>query len=256
LTGNAQDKDHDSLVYGWQQNDAGTSVFIGKGGKDKGDNALFRVYTLNENASRIFPSLDSLLSGKEIKGETLPTQTRELNFKFVVQDGFNSARSDAMKIKVRRTGSRFAIEKPRAYYALGKSHTVKWNVANTNKAPINCDSVDISFSTDGGHSFPYNLVKHVPNTGNASVFLETSLPETDQARFKIKCSDNIFFSISNKNTRLTLDNVQDAPEEGFEDDLPDTSASQKTPKKKSAGSTDFLFFTLMLIGLLARKRIY
>ncbi len=252
LTGNAQDSDSDSLVYGWQQVDAGSDSFDGE---DKGDNALFRAYVLNNNASRTFPSLDSLLPGKEIKGETLPTETRELNFKFVVQDGFNSARSDAMKINVKRTGSRFALEKPRAYYALGKNHTVKWNVANTNKAPVSCDSVDLSLSTDGGYSFAHSLVKHVPNSGSASVFLETSLPEVYQARFKVKCSDNIFFAISNKNTRLTLGSTEDAPEVGPEDELLDKSVNKKTQKEKSAGSTDFLLFALLLVGFLTRKRV-
>ena len=252
LIGDAQDSDDDKLVYGWQQVDAGSDS---NEGEDKGDNALFRAYVLNDNASRIFPSLDSLLLNKAIKGETLPTQTRELNFKFVVQDGFNSARSDAMKIDVKRTGSRFALEKPRAYYALGKSHAVKWNVANTNKAPVSCDSVDISLSVDGGYSFPHSLLKHVPNSGVASVFLATTLPEVYQARFKVKCSDNIFFTLSNKNTRLTLDDVKDATEQGFEDDLLDGSVTKKSQKKKSAGSTDFLLFALMLVGLVVRKRI-
>jgi len=252
LTGDAQDADNDNLVYGWQQVDAGS---VSNEGEDKGDNALFRAYILNDNASRTFPSLDSLLTSKQIKGEALPTQTRQLNFKFVVQDGFNSARSDAMKIDVKRTGSRFALEKPRAYYALGKSHTVKWNVANTNKAPVSCDSVDISLSVDGGYSFPHSLAKHVPNSGVASVFLATTLPEVYQARFKVKCSDNIFFALSNKNTRLRLDDVKDAAEQGFEDDLLDGSVTKKSQKEKSAGSTDFLLFALMLVGLVARKRI-
>jgi hypothetical protein len=251
LIGNAQDSDNDNLVYGWQQMDAGSDS---RDGEDKGDNALFRAYVLNDNATRTFPNLDSLLPHVEIKGETLPTQTRELNFKFVVQDGFNSARSDAMKINVKRTGSRFAIEKPRAYYALGKTHTIKWNVANTDKAPINCANVDVLLSVDGGYSFPHRLADNVPNTGNTSVLLETTLPEVYQARFKVKCSNNIFFAISNKNIKLTLDNVSDAPEAGPEDNLLDTSVNQKSQKKKSAGSTDFLLFALMLVGLLVRKQ--
>ncbi len=253
LTGNAQDSDYDNLVYGWQQIDAGSNSFEGE---DKGDNALFRAYVLNDNATRTFPSLDSLLPRKVIKGETLPTQTRQLNFKFVVQDGFNSARSDAMKINVKRTGSRFALEKPRAYYALGRSHTVKWNVANTDKAPINCDSVDIALSVDGGYSFPHALLAHVPNTGSASIFLKTTLPEVYQARFKVKCSDNIFFDISNRNIRLILNDVTDAPEQGFENDLLDTSVNQKAQKEKSAGSSDFVLFALMLVGFIARKRLF
>ncbi len=252
LTGDAQDSDSDNLVYGWQQMDAGSDSHEGE---DKGDNALFRAYVLNDNATRTFPSLDSLLHRTDVKGESLPTQTRELNFKFVVQDGFNSARSDAMKINVKRTGSRFALEKPRAYYALGKSHTIKWNVANTNKAPINCDSVNISLSIDGGYSFPYSMIKNAPNTGSASVLLETTLPEVYQARFKVKCSNNIFFAISNKNIRLTLKSISDAPEEGPEDHLSDITANKKSPEKKLAGSTDTILFTLLLAVFFARKRL-
>ena len=252
LRGDAQDTDDDNLVYGWQQIDAGS---VSHEGEDTGDNALFRAYILNNNANRTFPLLESVLHHTKVKGESLPTQTRELNFKFVVQDGFNSARSDAMKINVKRTGSRFALEKPRAYYTLGKSHTIKWNVANTNKAPINCDSVDISLSADGGYSFPYSMIKNTPNTGSASILLETTLPETDQARFKVKCSNNIFFAISNKNSKLTLNNVSDAPEEGPEDNLLDITVNKKSPEKKAAGSTDALLFLLLFAGFFVRKRL-
>ena len=74
---------------------------------------------------------------------------------------------------------------------------VSWDVAGTNGNGVNCSTVDIYLSTDGGYTFPTLLLAGTPNNGNASV----SLPnvETSNARIKVKASNNIFFDISNGN---------------------------------------------------------
>ncbi|MEE9444994.1 MAG: zinc-dependent metalloprotease family protein [Cocleimonas sp.] len=254
LKGNAVDSDGDSLVYGWQQMDAGLSSSLED--KDNGSNALFRAYMPSENTQRSFPVLNSILTHKAINGETLPSQERTLNFKFVVQDGFNAARSDTMKINVKRTGSRFALEQPRAHYVLGKSHTIKWNVAGTDKAPVSCDSVDVSLSTDGGYSFSRKLLENVPNTGKATIYLDTDLPEVYQARLKLKCSNNIFFAVSYRNFRLTLDDIADAKEVGAEANLSDESINKKSNKSSAAGgaSNNAFLVLLLVFGIVARRK--
>ena len=255
LKGNAIDSDGDTLVYGWQQVDAGSKSSLKD--KDNGSNALFRAYMPNENTQRTFPVLNSILTHDTINGETLPSEERTLNFKFVVQDGFNAARSDTMKINVKRTGSRFALEQPRAHYVLGKSHKIKWNVAGTDKAPVSCDSVDVSLSTDGGYSFSHTLLENTPNLGEATIYLNTDLPETYQARLKLKCSNNIFFAVSYRNFRLTLDNIADAEEVGAEANLSDESVNKKSGKSSAgAGASNNAFLVLLLIfGIVSRKKI-
>jgi hypothetical protein len=175
----------------------------------------------------------------------------------VIQDGFNKAQSDLMNIEVKRTGSRFALEQPREYYVLGRSHTIKWNKANTDIAPISCDSVDILLSTAGGNSFSHKLLSNVPNSGKASVLLPTSLPEVYQARFKIKCSNNIFFALSYKNFRLRLDEVADAKEVGAEAGLKDKPVYKKgasqVSRSAAGGSAGLFLFLLLGFGLVSKK---
>ena len=127
LRGTASDADGDNLVYAWEQVDAGSpsSAY-----EDKGNNALFRAHIPDQSRSRVFPPLESILSHRVEKGENLPVKERLLRFKFVAQDGYNAAQSDEMQIQVKRTGSRFALDLPRAYYTLGNDYKIGWNVAN------------------------------------------------------------------------------------------------------------------------------
>ncbi len=231
LRGTASDVDGDSLVYAWEQVDAGSpsSAY-----EDKGNNALFRAHLPNQSKTRIFPPLENILYHKVEKGENLPVKERLLRFKFVAQDGYNAAQSDEMQIQVKRTGSRFALNLPRTRYTLGDDHKITWNVANTDKAPIHCDRVDVSISTDGGYNFEM-LEEGVANTGEAWIYLPTTLAQTNQARFKLSCSNNIFFAISYRDFSLSFDDVDEAPEPGPEPGLRDRSASV-APPGTSAGS--------------------
>ena len=251
LKGNALDPDGDTLVYGWEQMDAGSSSIENQ---DTGNNALFRVYMPNKESQRVFPVLNSILTHTAVKGETLPSQERVLNFKLVVQDGFNASRSDVMKVNVKRTGSRFALEQPRSHYVLGRSHTIKWNVAGTEKAPISCDSVNLLLSIDGGKNFNYKVLENVPNTGSATLTLDTSLPEVYQARFKLTCSNNIFFAISYRNFRLTLQDIDDAKEVGAEKDLMDKTGNIKKKAEKSGGSSDSFLMILIVLGFIVKRK--
>jgi NADPH:quinone reductase-like Zn-dependent oxidoreductase len=62
---------------------------------------------------------------------------------------------------------------------------------------VSCARVDIALSTNGGQSFSQILAKAVPNTGSSTVTLPTTA--TTQGRIKIKCSNNVFFDVSDKN---------------------------------------------------------
>ena len=222
LVGSAEDNDGDSLLYAWEQLDAGDSSTESA---DKGNNALFRVHSPNSSKSRSFPPLENVLNHVPVKGETLPNYQRGLNISFVAQDGFNVAQSDEMTINVVRTGSRFALNYPRAHYTRGSTYSIFWNVANTIRAPINCSSVNIWLSIDGGKNFNYPVAENVPNTGEVSVTVPADATVSNQGRFKIKCSDNIFFAISHRNfyvtqydDSITLEyNNEDEPETDLKD---------------------------------------
>lgn len=200
LAGQASDADGDSLLYTWEQLDAGKTSAESV---DKGDNALFRVHLPTASKTRVFPPLENILNHQTTKGETLPNYNRSLTMSFVALDGTNPAVSDEMRVKVVRTGSRFALHYPRSYYTRGNTYPVYWNVANTDRSPVNCSHVDVSMSIDGGKQFKYVLAEGVLNNGETSLTIPVDVPTSTQGRFKVKCVDNIFFAISHRNFFVT-----------------------------------------------------
>ena len=200
LKGDAIDNDGDALVYAWEQLDAGDSS---KESADKGNNALFRVHAPNSSKLRSFPPLENILNNTSARGETLPKHQRFINMSFVAQDNFNVAQSDEMSLHVVRTGSRFALNHPRTQYTRASTYPVFWNVANTDSSPINCTNVDVLLSTDGGNNFDYLVADNVLNNGETSVTIPSDITVTSQGRFKLKCTNNVFFAISSRNFFIT-----------------------------------------------------
>lgn len=200
LTGVASDMDNDALLFSWQQVDSGERSPTDL---DTGNNALFRTHMPNNSKKRIFPPIQDIAHHAISKGEVLPTQQRDMHFRFVAQDSHNAAQSDMMVIKVIRTGSRFSLNLPRSFYNRGESYQIKWNTAGTNKAPINCDSVDVYLSTDSRYTFNLPVAKNLPNTGEAWITIPTETKLTSKGRFKLACSNNIFFAISYRDFSIT-----------------------------------------------------
>jgi hypothetical protein len=81
-----------------------------------------------------------------------------------------------------------------AAYAGGSSQAVTWDVAGTNAGAINAKNVKISFSTDGGLTFPTVLSASTPNDGTENV----TIPDvaTTKGRIKIEAVGNVFFDLN------------------------------------------------------------
>ncbi|TCJ88462.1 reprolysin-like metallopeptidase [Cocleimonas flava] len=272
LKGTAQDVDGDPLIYAWEQIDSGeTSLEY----DDKGDNALFRVNVPNISSVRVFPQLQDILSNSTSRGEKLPEHERVMNFSFVAQDGMNVAQSDEMKINVARTGSRFALNLPKSQYTLGESYQIFWNVAATDKSPVSCQNVDLYLSTNGGQTFPTVIEKNLPNKGDAWVLIPATVQKTNESRFKLKCSDNVFFAVSQRNFVLTDKTTQvtfkHADEDQSEANLKDTDLnavvtnnevsavssndSTSTSQGSSGGGLINYWFLLLSCVLLMKRRL-
>ena len=200
LVGSAEDSDGDSLLYAWEQLDAGD---VSTEFSDKGNNALFRVHKPSSSKYRSFPPLENVLNHVPAKGESLPIHERELTMSFVTLDSKNVAQSDEMIVNVVRTGSRFALNYPRAQYTRGSTYPVYWNVANTDRAPVNCSSVNVWLSTNGGNNFDYAVAENVMNNGEALITIPADVAISTQGRFKIKCEDNIFYAVSHRNFNIS-----------------------------------------------------
>lgn len=204
MSGTASDADGaDTVMYSWEQWDresVGSTLPQG----DTGANPLFRSWPPKASGVRYFPSLSTILGGPAIKGEIVPTTNRTLKFRLTARDryddaagwGFGRSQSADVSVTVNNNAGPFKVTAPAggASWTGGQVQTVTWDVAGTNTAPVNCTSVDIDLSVDGGQTFPVGLASTVANSGSASITVPAV--STTQGRVRVSCANNIFFNIS------------------------------------------------------------
>ncbi|MBC7935397.1 MAG: T9SS type A sorting domain-containing protein [Rhizobacter sp.] len=230
LTGSATDANAaDVLTYCWEQNDnagaAGTTgnASVASPTKTAGPNFLSFVPTVSP--TRTFPRIQSILAGavttsgtlfagNNINIEALSSVARTLNFRLTVRD--NSLYNSTAPIKVGQTAftdmvvtvnagsGPFAVTSPNTNvsWEAGSTQNVQWSVNNTTAAPVSCANVRILLSTDGGFTFPTELVASTPNDGSEAVTIPG--PPSTTARIKVESVGNIFFDISNTNFTIAI----------------------------------------------------
>jgi len=203
LTASGSDADADALTYCWEQFDLGAA---GPPHTDNGDRPIFRSFAPVANPARTFPQLSDILSGTPTFGESLPTTDRTMNFRVTVRDnhaGGGGVNTGAMRVNVVSSSGPFVVTQPGSSpsWPAGSTQTVSWDVANTSSAPINCATVGVLLSVDGGNSFPFTLASGIPNSGAATISVP-NMP-TSSARVKVEAAGNIFFNISPSNFTIT-----------------------------------------------------
>ncbi len=198
LNGSASDTDNDSLSYVWEQMDTGTASKVDV---DTGTNALIRSVLPSDSSTRLIPRFSSLTSNSHIVGEALPITTRTLSFRLQARDGKGGIGHDDMRLNVTDTGKAFAVTAPhRKKLTANETLTVKWEVADTDKAPINCTTVEIALNKNDTEAGFQTLLDSTKNDGAAQVTLPASLGNKN--RIRVKCKDNVFFALSDSAPRL------------------------------------------------------
>lgn len=205
LDGSATDVNTgDTLLYQWDQMDAGFSTNSATYGTDRVTNALFRSFLPTATATRTLPQLATLLNGVPDNAETLPLTARTMAFRLTARDNRGGISDDETVVTVDNSKGPFALLQPNTAVTLNTMATqvIEWNAACTEQAPVSCSAVDILLSTDGGNTF-IPLTNNVPNDGEQAVSLPASTSST--ARIMIVCSDNIFFDIADVDFALAQD---------------------------------------------------
>ncbi|RQO31761.1 hypothetical protein DBR32_07395 [Taibaiella sp. KBW10] len=206
LSLNATDPDPSNLLtYTWEQMDAigGTGTAITPGATAT-SGPLFRSYTPKSNPNRYFPSLSVLTGNMSGTYEVLPTVVRTMNFRGTVRDNHSGAGSAAYANVAVNTLNCGAFEftnmsSNTALVANGTNTvTLTWNTAVTCVPMAN---IKISFSTDGGQTFPYTILSSTPNDGSETIVVP-SLP-TCSGRFMIESIGNIYFNINRADISIT-----------------------------------------------------
>lgn len=198
LTGSATDPDGDPMTYCWDQIDLGPTSPLGSPTTTA---PTFRFYEPSTNPTRTFPNIQRIIANVNHKTEVLPTYARDLNFAFVVRDnkpnGGGVSRAN-VKLRANAAAGPFLVTYPNessASWNVGEWQTVLWDVANTDKSPINAKNVNIKLSTNNGLDYPTTLATNVPNIGRCCIQVPNNVGANN--RIRVEAADNVFFDISN-----------------------------------------------------------
>lgn len=198
LTANATDADADNLTYCWEEYDLGPNTPLGQPILTA---PAFRSFLPTSSPSRTFPRLSSIINNTQSSTEVLVDYSRVFNFKCTVRDnhpGAGGVATAAIKFNTTAQAGPFRVTFPNSnsdVWNVGEYQTITWDVANTDKALVNCKKVNILLSSNNGTSYPVVLAASVPNTGKYCIQVP-DMP-SNNSRIRVEAADNIFFDISN-----------------------------------------------------------
>ena len=201
LTAEASDADDDNLTYCWEQYNLGPPSPLGF---PFGNAPSFRSWPPTDSPTRVFPRMiDLILNQPPSIREVLPSSSRDLDFAITVRDnhpGSGGLAWDYISLEASANAGPFVLNEPNGddgiEWETNTMQEVKWDVANTTSAPVNCETVDIYLSYSNGNKFNFLLKGNTPNDGLTSVLVPDSV--SVKARIMVKAHDNYFFDISNQ----------------------------------------------------------
>jgi len=210
LTGSATDPDNDKLYYSWEETDPGA----GAGGSwNAGTAPYFRSYNPDTTGTRYFPKKSVVISGNYTStiGEYLPQTPQVLKFRLTARDnkmGGGGVCSANNFVTIDASGP-FTLTYPSASgitWLVNTQQNVTWDVNGTDQAPVNCDSVRIWISYDGGNSYAVLLYSTL-NDGLETITVPSLATTTTTCRIRVESAGNIFYDISNSNFTIATSSV-------------------------------------------------
>ncbi len=194
------DNEEDVLTYTWEQYDLGPATVLGQ---PEGNAPLFRSFAPSVGGHiRYFPELFDVTQEQFDRTEVLPDYERDMTFRLTARDNHAPAGAavwEEVKFRTTEMAGPFLVNDPDltdGVWKVGQYREVTWDVANTDRAPVNARSVDILMSDDGGFTFDSGIVlaRGVANTGSAFVTVPDFV-DTDMV-IMVRAADNIFFNLN------------------------------------------------------------
>ncbi|MDA9774472.1 M12 family metallo-peptidase, partial [Saprospiraceae bacterium] len=200
LEATATDADNDNLTYCWEQMDATPATMPPVNTND--DGPAFLSIPPHSEPYRYFPNINAIVNNQIPTWEVIPFVSRDMNFRCTVRDnhaGLGCTDEVNTTVVTDDAAGPFLVMEPNTSVTWNSSaqETVNWDVSGTDQAPISCSNVDIFLSLDGGFTYPVLIEANVPNDGTHEITVPNVNSTT--ARIMVKCSDNIFFDISDEN---------------------------------------------------------
>ncbi|RAK65999.1 reprolysin-like metallopeptidase [Hymenobacter edaphi] len=219
LTASATDANNDALTYCWEEMDLGPYATLTAAQAANSNVPLFRSFLPVSSPTRYFPRLSDIISNTSSTSERLPTVTRTLSFRCTARDQHSGPAgviggvnySANLNLSVTSAAGPFLVTAPNTAltWTGGSTQTVTWIVAGTSANGVNCATVNILLSTDGGLTYPTALASGVANDGSQAVTVPSVATTT--ARIMVAAADNYFFDISNTNFTITAPAACNAP---------------------------------------------
>lgn len=198
LSAQATDADGDSLTYCWEQMDKEITTQPPTATATKGPS--FRTFNPTPSPTRYFPSIKNQTQGSTT-WEKLSTAARSYKFRVTVRDNASGGGctdyQDITFSAIDGAGP-FLVTYPNTTGIVWTgltTQTITWDVANTDAAPISCQNVSISISTDGGNTFT-TLIASTPNDGSEDI--QVPNVATTKAIIMVTSESQHFFDVSDK----------------------------------------------------------
>lgn len=210
LTAEATDPDNDILTYTWEQLDSENAAAPPVATATVGPS--FRSIAPSTSPTRYFPNQNTVIAGKLFDTwEVLPSVSRTMRFGVNVRDNNLSGGQSASQettITFDGTSGPFNVTSQTSpvSWNSNETKTITWNVANTNNTPVNCATVNILLSTDGGFTFPFEIATNVPNNGTYTFPVPNIT--TNLGRIKVESVGNIFYAINKANLTIQAKEFQ------------------------------------------------
>jgi len=199
----------DQINFNWEQLDSG-QIGSSNFGPLNVVGPIARSILPSTKKSRYIPNIERVISGnltqtnpsKGSAWETVTNVGRVLNWGITLRDLRNPNQGlisqDNMKINVSSNSGPFVISSQNSsniIWQAGSKKIITWDVANTNKSPIDTETVTIFLSEDGGYNYPVKLIENTPNDGEEEIIVSSSI-SSKNCRIKIKADNSIYFAIN------------------------------------------------------------
>lgn len=199
LVGSATDANGDNLTYTWEQMDLGSG---GSPDSPVGEAPIFRSWDPTDIPERTCPRAVNIVIGNTVFGETYATYSRELNFRLTARDentAGGGVGSDELTFDVDGLIGPFVVTSPLASEQVEASngYAITWDVAGTNAAPVNCQTVAIDLCSFSAGSFVLIETLNASTANDGSEIVNISESSVGGGRYiRVRATDNIFFNIN------------------------------------------------------------
>ncbi len=207
------DPDNDRLTYCWEQLNNGL-VTYSNFGPTVLSGSTNRSFPPTTSSIRTVPTMTNVLAGKltqtnpqtPYEWQTVSTVQRNLLWGVTVRDrnlsseDIGQTAQDDKTVTVVESAGPFRVLSQNTnttVWQAGQNEVIRWDVANTNLAPINTERVSVYLSLDNGKNFSTLLVSNTLNDGQVDFVVPGNISSTN-ARIKIVPENGIYFAVNSE----------------------------------------------------------